>query len=57
MGETGLFSIAQVAVFIPFLFFFPSSFLLTNPFLLPVDANNEGIDGSLPEPRDGVGSY
>ena len=57
MGEIGLFSIAQVAMSIPFLFFFPSTFLLTNPFLLPVNANDERIDGSLLEPRDGVGLY
>ena len=32
MGETGLFSIAQVTMFIPFLFFFPSTFLVSNTF-------------------------
>ena len=57
MGEMGLFSIAQVAMSVPFLFFFPSTFLLTNPFSLPVDANDERIDRSLLEPRDGVGLY
>ena len=57
MGEMGLFSIAQVAMSVPFLFFFPSTFLLTNPFSLPVDANDERIDGSLLEPRDSVGLY
>ena len=56
-GETGLFSIALVVVSVPFLFFFPSTFLLTNPLLLPSDANDEGIDGSLPEPQDCVRPY
>ena len=31
MGETGLFSIVQVTVSVPFLFFFPSTCLLINP--------------------------
>lgn len=31
MGETGLFSIAQVTVFVSFLFLFPLTFLVTNP--------------------------
>ena len=34
MGETGLFRIAQVTVSFPFLFFFPSTCLVTYPSFL-----------------------
>ena len=54
IGEMRLFSIAQVTMSVPFPIFFPSTFLVTNPFLFLGD---ERVDGLLPKPRDGSGPY
>ena len=57
MGETVLFCIAQVAISVPFLFLFPSACLITNPFVFPGNVDDEGVNGPLPEPRDGIEPY
>ena len=54
IGEMRLFSIAQVTMSVPFPIFFPSTFLVTNPFLFLGD---ETVDGLLPKPRDGTSLY
>jgi len=55
MGETGLFSIAQVtvSVFLPFLPLY--LVIYSNPLLFLGDANDERVNGPLPIPRDGTG--
>ena len=45
MGETGFFNIAQVILFVPFLSFFPSSCLVTNPFVFQVMLMMKGLMG------------
>ena len=57
MGEMGLFSIAQVAMSVPFLFLFPLACLITNPFVFPGNIDDEGVNGLLLEPRDDIGPY
>ena len=51
-------SLALLRLLRPSTFFFPSlqlALLLT--FLSSGNVNDEGVDGSLPKPRDGVGRY
>ena len=45
MGETGLFNIAQVILSVPFLSFFPSSCLVTNPFVFQAMLMMKGLMG------------
>ena len=55
IGETGLFSIAQLieSVFLPFL---PLCLVIySNPLLFLDNANDERVNGPLPIPRDGTG--
>ena len=55
MEDMGLFSFAQVIVFVPFSFTFLLQLVwLLTLLLFPGDTNDERADGLLPEPRDGV---
>ena len=45
MGKTGFFNIAQVILSVPFLSFFPSSCLVTNPFVFQAMLMMKGLMG------------
>ena len=45
IGETKLFNIAQVIMFVPFSLFFPSSCLVTNPFVFQAMLMMKGLMG------------
>ena len=56
MGETGLFCIAQV-IYLSSYVFLPFSLPCSNFVLLLGNVNDEGVDGPLPQPRDGSEPY